>query len=347
MSKTFVPSFGTSGIGSLPLAGGAEAVKFVLDADLDFPFWPQLPRRGFQEQMIPQYAEGMPAVVMDRTAETTRFDSELKYEQLAAFYEAYMEDDPARFAISPEVAEGLHAFLADAGGHSWRAVKGQVTGPITFGTGINDPGKSMLYSDPDLRDAAVKLLARKAQWQVAQLRTLAPDVIVMVDEPVLSAFGSSAYVGISDEDVIALEGEIFEAIRAAGGLSGIHVCGNSDWSVIIRTGVDILNFDAYRYGPRLALYAEAVQGFLGRGGCIAWGLVPTTPEELKRESCESLVARLKECVNALTARGIPGTLVRERSMLTPCCGCGSLTPPEAARVFALLRDLRAAGRNSL
>jgi hypothetical protein len=173
---------------------------------------------------------------------------------------------------------------------------------------------------------------------------LAPQVIVMVDEPVLSAFGSSAYVGISDEDVIALESEIFEAIRAAGGLSGIHVCGNSDWSVIVRTGVDVLNFDAYRYGPRLALYAEAIQDLLARGGCIAWGLVPTTPEELQKESCASLTARFRECVGALTARGISESLVRERSMLTPCCGCGSLTIPEAGRVFALLRDLRAAAR---
>lgn len=340
MKTPFKPNLSTSGIGSLPFTTGPEAVKFILGADLSIPFWPQLPKRDFLEQMIPQYTEGMPGVVLDRVEETTRSDSALKYDQLAAFYTKYMEEIPAEFAISADYAAGLHAFLAEAGKVKLNAVKGHVTGPITFATGISEKGKEMLYSDADLRDAAVKLLGRKSQWQIDRLRAFSDTVVIFVDEPVLAAFGSSAYLGISADDVITLEGEIFETIRASGGLSGIHVCGNSDWNVIIRTGVDIVNFDAYGYGPRLSLYSKDVAGLLERGGCIAWGIVPTTPEELARETCHTLVERFRNGVRSLSEKGLPETLILEQSILTPSCGCGSLTVPEAVKVFSLLKELR-------
>ena len=176
--------------------------------------------------------------------------------------------------------------------------------------------------------------------KIDRLRAFSDSVVIFVDEPVLAAFGSSAYLGISADDVITLEGEIFETIRAAGGLSGIHVCGNSDWNVIIRTGVDILNFDAYGCGPRLALYSKDVTALLERGGCIAWGIVPTTPEELARETCPSLVDRFRKGVTSLTEKGLSETQILEQSLLTPSCGCGSLSIPETVRVFSLLKELR-------
>lgn len=331
-------------MGSLPLSEGAQAARFILDSEVDFPFWPQLPKRDFREQMIPQYSEGMPGIVLDRKAQTIGLNPATKYDELAAFYAKFLEEQPEQFAISAEYAEGLHAFLAAAKGRSFAAVKGQVTGPITFATGIGTPGKEILYADYDLRDAAVKLLTRKAQWQIEQLRTLAAQIIVFVDEPVLAAFGSSAYIGISAEDVVKLEGEIFEAIRGAGGLAGIHVCGNSDWGVMIRTGVDILNFDAYSFGPRLSLYSEDTTALLERGGYIAWGMIPTTAEELNRATCPALVERFRKSLRALSEKGLDESLILERSLLTPTCGCGSLTIPEAQKIFTLLSELQAALR---
>jgi methionine synthase II (cobalamin-independent) len=336
----YTPNLSTTGIGSLPFTQGQQAVDFLLGAGLDIPFWPQLPKRCLFEQMVPQYTEGMPGVVLDMAAEVARYDSSLKYEQLATFLAQFMEEDPGLFAISPAYAEGLYAFLTTARGRSRGAVKGHVTGPVTFATGISEPGRQMLYADPDLRDASVKLLSRKAQWQVEQLRACGGPVIIFVDEPVLAAFGSSAYIGISEADVIDLEKEIFDAIRTAGGLGGIHVCGNSDWSVIIRTGLDIVNFDGYNYGPKLAIYAAEVHAFLERGGCIAWGMVPTTPDDLRMETRDALVQRFRANVEALKAKGVPESLILERSLLTPSCGCGSLSIEETRRVFSLLREVR-------
>lgn len=339
-TRTFTPALSTSGIGSLPFSDPAQAAAFVHSCGLDVPFWPQLPKRTFGEQMIPQYAEGMPAVAIETVTQSIRYNEEAKYDELTAFYTQFLESPPDAFAISPDRAAGIPAFVNAAQGRTLRAVKGQITGPITFTTGILNARKDALYADPDLRDAAVKLLTRKAQWQIDILKPLSENVILFADEPVLAALGSSAYVGISDQDVINLLKEVFEAIREAGALSGIHVCGNSDWSVLIRTTVDILNFDAFQYGPRLALYHREVREFLEQGGIIAWGLVPTTADELNQATCESLSALFRAAVQALTTKGVPESLVLERSMLTPCCGCGSLDVVNTQRVFALLQTLR-------
>jgi hypothetical protein len=46
------------------------------------------------------------------------------------------------------------------------AVKGQVTGPITFCTGVKDQDDRAIFYDDTLRDAAVKHLALNARWQI-------------------------------------------------------------------------------------------------------------------------------------------------------------------------------------
>ena len=313
----------------------------MLNAGLSAPFWPQLPKRGFLEQMIPQYAEGMPCVSVDLEEGRTSFDPAAKQDELVAFYEKFLAEDADLFPLGEACAAGFHAFAKALGERKCTMAKGQVTGPITFGIGITDANKTTLYADPELLDAAVKLLSRKAQWQIRRLKELgAETVIIFVDEPVLSAYGSSAMLSVSDQDVCRLGGELFRAIADAGGESGIHVCGNSDWGVIIRSGVGIVNFDAYQYGPRMALYADAVKTLFDRGGSIAWGIVPTT-DAVDNETVESLTPKLQECLDALCEKGFTEAEVKDRSILTPSCGAGSLTVEQAEKVFRLLGELRA------
>jgi len=117
------------------------------------------------------------------------------------------------------------------------------------------------------------------------------------------------------------------------------VCGNSDWGMVIRSGVQIVNFDAYQYGPTLALYPEDVHALLDRGGRIAWGIVPTT-HHISAATTDALLARLEECFRALAAKGVPENVLWDRSILTPSCGTGGLSEAHACRVFELLEELR-------
>lgn len=340
MSKDFHPALSTTGVGSLPFAGVEEAVSSVLDADLTIPFWPQLPKRCFGEEMVSQYGQGVPCVRIDPDQKTISIDPSRKFEELEDFYNRFLEEDPSLFAMSEDVAAGLYAFEAVAARQKWSYVKGQTTGPVTLTTGIFGADKRPLFADPDLRDAAVKTIVRKAQWQIERLKPLAAEgMLVFVDEPVLAAFGSSSYLYLSEEDVLAMLGEVFTAISEAGAITGIHVCGNSDWGVVVRSGVQVLNFDAYQYGASISLYPDEVATLFGRGGSIAWGIVPTTPV-VNEETAEALTQRLESCFSAMVKKGFSPELLRERAIITPSCGAGSLQPREARRVFELLADVQ-------
>jgi hypothetical protein len=130
-------------------------------------------------------------------------------------------------------------------------------------------------------------------------------VIVFIDEPALAGFGSSELISISKEEILACLKEVAEAIHDDGGLAGIHVCANTDWSLVLDSGVDIVNFDAYAYFDRFILYRSQVRDFLAAGGFLAWGIVPTLkPEEIERETVESLFAGMQARLTQVEALGI-------------------------------------------
>ncbi len=339
MHAGFAPSLMTTGIGSLPYTEAGKAAAFVLNAGVSIPFWPQLPKRDSAEGMVAQFSGPMPCVYLDAAEGKVRWKAEGKYEELERFYRLLLAEEHGPFVLGAERAAGFDAFCRAVGDRRWPYVKGQVTGPITYTTSIQNRAGDVLFSDSELRDAAVKMLARNALWQVERLEEFVEEaVIVFVDEPVLAAYGSSALASISREHVRAMLGEVFEAIDEAGGISGMHVCGNSDWGVMASTGVQVLNFDAYQFGHTMGLYPDAIAAHLAGGGCIAWGIVPTTAE-IERADVDSLARSLRQSFAALTDKGIDEALLRERALLTPSCGAGSLGPPQAEKVFRLLRAL--------
>ena len=340
MTAKFTAELQTTGIGSLPFTDPVQAARFVLDAELSIPFWPQLPQRDPRELMIPQYSEGLPCASFDFDKNNVTCSPDRKAENLGEFYEKFLTEDSGLFPISSEYATGLYAFEEEAGDRKWNNAKIQTTGPLTFTQGISDTEGNPIYNDPDLKDAAVKLLVRKTQWQAKRFAKFSDGpLIAFLDEPVLAAYGSSAYVGISEQDVHDILREPIEAIHSEDAVSAIHVCGNSDWGVVIRSGIDILNFDAYEYGYSAALFAEDIKALLDRGGNIAWGIVPTS-EAVQGETADTLAKRLAGSFKPLVSKGFSESLLEERCLLTPSCGAGSLSIDDTRRVFDLLYELR-------
>ena len=153
---------------------------------------------------------------------------------------------------------------------------------------------------------------------------------MFIDEPYMASYGS-AFVSLSRDQATDLLEEVFAGLK---GIKGVHCCGNTDWSILLNTSVDILSLDAYDYSERLAVYPEDLGRFLERGGIIAWGIVPTSAIA-ETETVDSLVARLHQAFDRLVAKGISPDAILEAGMVTPLCGLGSLTPPLAERIFAL------------
>ena len=326
-------------IGSMPHTDPAEACSLVTRYLKDIPAWPQLPNRSFVENMYAQYSEGFPGVVVkeDSIYVDRSQDIDGPLEQL---YAAYLENDFDKYPVSAEYAAGLHSFLSLTN-LSPLAVKGQVTGPVTWGLTVTDENRKAIIYDDVLGDAVAKLLRLKASWQEKQLSQISKNTIIFVDEPYMAAFGSVG-VMLSKEKIINLLEEVFGGIS---GLKGIHCCGNTDWSVLLETSVDILSFDAYNYAQSLSLYPAEVKEFLGRKGTIAWGIIPNEAEALAGETVASLKDRLEEAMAPFTRNGTRFKQLIEQGLLTPVCTLAPLSGEDAAaQALELLTELSIAIR---
>ena len=342
-------------IGSLPYSEAAKAVDTVLASIPDAPIWPQLPRLGLNEQMEVQYSEGIPCVVVDQDKKRMYFQTDGDHsEALAAFYEQYMaamdpdsgNGDCSALAISPAYSQGFHAMesrLKALNGASKRPfVKVQTTGPCSFALTIVDENKRAIYYNDEFRDVVVKAMAMKCRWQIQRYKNFAQNVICFIDEPILSAFGSSTYVSVQREDVVNILKEVIDAVHADGALAGIHCCGNTEWSILIDAGVDIVNFDAFEYADTIAMYGDAVKKHLDRGGILAWGVVPTSVA-IRNQTVESLIQKFERGVDNLAAKaGISKQQIVEQALVTPSCGTGSMAVEDAEKVFLLLGQLSTA-----
>jgi hypothetical protein len=137
---------------------------------------------------------------------------------------------------------------------------------------------------------------------------------------------------------VAAVRECVDAVHADGGYAGVHCCGNTEWSILIDAGVDIVNFDAFEFGQTIAMYPDHVKAHLERGGNLAWGVVPTSPA-IREQTVESLETKLEEGMDNLAAKGIEKSLIARQALITPSCGTGSLAIADAEKVFELTSGL--------
>jgi hypothetical protein len=346
----FKPKCLATAIGSLPHKDASKALDVIFGAIPDAPIWPQLSARGINEQMEIQYSESMPCRVIDRQKNRMYFDTSGDYsEAFAGFYETYMAamdpdegtGDCSAMAISPDFSAGIYALenRLKAQGRKRPFVKVQTTGPCSFSLTIVDEKKRALYYNQEFRDMVVKALAMKCRWQIQKFRPYAGDIICFVDEPILSAFGSSTYVSVQRHDVVALLSEMVSAIHADSALAGVHCCGNTEWSILIDAGVDIVNFDAFEYGQTIAMYPEHVKRHIEAGGALAWGVVPTSTA-VRQQTVDSLLARWDEVTDNLAGKtGLDKQLIAQQTVITPSCGTGSMQVEDSEKVFELTGKL--------
>lgn len=336
--STIMPQGIPLAIGSFPYKTPDEAIKIIVKYFPEVPLWPQLPTASPQEQMYVQFYEGMPGIEYDEEkmkliAWETNDDF---FEAMAESLSHAMEDDLEYFAVSRDKARGLYYLIENKPilqGLPIRWIKGQVTGPVSFCLAVADQNMKPILYDESYREAVISALACKAQWQVEKLKSLHSDVIIFIDEPYLASIGSSM-VAFSGEEAKETIARIVDAIKKKGALSGIHCCGNTDWSILFETGCDIISIDCYEYGDNFLLYSDNISDFLEKGGFIAWGIIPTS-KAIDEENVDSLIEKLEKQWNYLGKRGIQRELILAQSFITPSCGLGNIDIEKAEKAMQM------------
>ena len=311
-------------------------VDQALDAalSLDIPFWPQLPRLNYYEDMYVQASEHFPGIVLNLREQTLSFSLD-KF--IAEFEEALAHfEEPAYFDISHTYSAVYHRFLAlDLADRP--AIRGQLEGPISFGLNVLDQDRRPILFDDSVRPFLFEFMARRINVQLQRMKVLNPNAFMFVDEPGLQFLFSA----LSGYDALAAKQDMDDFFSMVDRPRGVHLCGNPDWDFLLNLDIEVLSLDVFTNGEIFSNYASGIKRFLEQGGRLVWGMVPTNFEPFGQENIDSLENRLIMLWRVLTRKGIDMDFMLSRSLLSPATCC--LVNPDGAqtvnRAFGRVRDL--------
>ncbi|MFP4039219.1 MAG: hypothetical protein ACLFS7_01645 [Desulfosudaceae bacterium] len=322
----------TTAMAVMPHTDIDRALRYALT--MDIPFWPQLPRLNYYEDMYVQAAEHFPGIVLDVSQRTLSFSHEKFMSELEAHLAAM--NSPETFDVSPDYSAVYHRFL-ELDLEDRPAIRGQLEGPISFGFNVCDENDRPILFDDMVRPIMFEFMAQRVNVQLQKLIQKNPNAFMFVDEPGLQ-FLFSALSGYSDARAKADLDDFFARINRP---RGIHLCGNPDWDFLLSLDIDILSMDAYTNGDILAASATGLQKFLDGGGVLAWGIVPTNTDPFSSESLQSLTDRLEDLWRRLWQKGIDRELLLARSLISPatCCLVNSDIEVTVEQGFAVVSQL--------
>lgn len=309
-----------------------RALEVALSVDI--PFWPQLPRFSYYEDMYVQASEHFPGIVLDMEKRTLRFSLDRFMEELDGAMARF--DDPAYFDISETYSVVYRRFL-ELDLSDRPAIRGQLEGPVSFGFNVVDQDDRPILFDDTVRPFMLEFMARRVNVQLNRLKERNPNAFMYVDEPGLQ-FLFSAMAGYGDQAARSDMETFFSLIERP---RGVHLCGNPDWDFLLGQDLDILSMDIYTNGEVFSSYASSIRRFLDRGGTLVWGIVPTNFEPFEKEGLGSLEIRLEEIWNALEGKGIDRDFLLSRSLLSPatCCLVNPDGEDTVEKAFRMIREL--------
>lgn len=309
----FIPNCATTAMGIMPHTDIDRAIALAMS--LDVPFWPQLPKVSYLEDMYAQTSQNFPGVAIDVDNEKVSF-SAARFEQELADY-SQKADEPQTFALTKEYSRVFSRFL-EADLSRCLAVRGQLTGPVSFGFRVVDEGNKPIIYNEGVRAILFDFIQRKTNWQYRQLRAKNANAFVWLDEPGLGW----VFSGMSGYDDVLARQDYQAFLQGLEGPKALHLCANVNLPYLLGLGVEILSFDAYQMEVMPAAYAGAVAEYINRGGIISWGIVPTDSTSLGRETPETLAGRLSGYWQKVAAAtGLSLQQIGRQALIAParCC----------------------------
>jgi hypothetical protein len=324
----------TTAMAVMPHTDIDQALETALS--LDIPYWPQLPRLSYYEDMYVQASEHFPGILLDIDNQKLSFSMDKflsEFEMTMARF-----DEPDFFDISPEYSTVYHRFLELDLAHR-PAIRGQLEGPISFGMNVLDENKRPILFDDTIRPFMFEFMSKRINVQLQRLKRLNSNAFMFVDEPGLQFLFSalSGYDSTAAREDMAL---FFSMLERP---CGVHLCGNPDWDFLLGLDMDVLSLDVYLNGEIFSAYAGAIRRFLDRGGVIVWGMVPTNFEPFEKESTDALQDRLTNLWQLLSRKGIDTDFLLSKSLLSPatCCLVNPDMEKTVESAFEVVRRLSA------
>jgi hypothetical protein len=303
----------TTAMGIMPHKNIDKALELALS--LDIPFWPQLPKVSYSEDMYVQASHDFPGIAVDFVNRRIIFNT-AKFEQELANY--FMEiEEGNNFALRSDQSLVYKEFLSK-NLQQFHAIRGQMIGPVSFGFNIVDENRKPIIYNDEVRAILFDFIQKKANAQYEELVVKNPNSFVWLDEPGLTYLFS----GLSGYNERQAREDYQSLLTGLKGPKGLHLCANVNLPYLLELGVEILSFDAYQIEFMPKEYAAYVSRFIKSGGIISWGIVPTESTILATENPQSLAKRVIDYWDIISS--VTGTSLEEigkQSLLAParCC----------------------------
>ncbi|MFP3976004.1 MAG: hypothetical protein ACOC6S_02435 [Chloroflexota bacterium] len=303
----------TTAMGIMPHTDVERALDLALS--LDIPFWPQLPKVSFYEDMYAQVSEGFPGVRIDVEGEKVDF-SHRDFEEDLERYSRHIED-PATFELSQDYSVVFHKFF-EGDLKRYPAIRGQTTGPVSYGFKIVDENLKPIIYNEEIRALLFDFIQRKLNAQYQTLVKKNRNAFVWLDEPGLGwVFNSlSGY-----NDVEAKE-DYRSFLSGVESPKALHLCADVNLPYLLELGLDLLSFDAYQMEIMPRAYTDDVGRFIESDGIVSWGLVPTDSSTLGQETPETLTNLLLNYWGVIAENsGVPLERIARQALIAParCC----------------------------
>jgi methionine synthase II (cobalamin-independent) len=309
-----------SGVGSLPGADPAEALRIVLGELPEFPYLPELPARGPGADLIGRSA----ALLVDLAVDLT----------------------PAGWRLVPRpgidvrrarefLARDLDA-LHDVAGDHRGPFKVQAAGPWTLAAGLERLRGERAVVDPGARRDLGQSLAEGLAEHVAAVSARVPGaaVVVQLDEPSLPGVlegalpTASGYGTLPAVEASVVEQELGAVVAALPVPVVVHCCARRAPLELFRRAGAALSFDL-----GLVQDLDAVGTAVEAGTHLMPGVVPGTDATLPAP--KATASRVQAWWREL---GFPADRLAEAVTLAPACGLAGATPGYARTAMAHLRE---------
>lgn len=318
-------------MGIMPHTDPNRAMELALG--LDVPFWPQLPRYRFMEDMYAQACDGLPGFSIDERGKRVTFSHDAFYHDVEEFYQRI--EDPEYFGFRPGSSVVFDHFLNLDLSRFW-AIRGQIIGFISLGTKVLDEADKPVIFDPNVKEMLKIATAAKINWQTGKLLAKNPRAFVWIDDPGLPLIfmGTSGYVDSQAKD------DLHDMLEKVKGVRGVHLCGNPEWDFLFHAGLDILSLDAFSCGETVILYSS-LKKFILRGGVVSWGIVPTQTEIFAEVTEKRLFDFLEGLWDRLGMNGLDKAQIAAQSLLAPatCCLVNPDKDKTVKKTYETLKNL--------
>ena len=312
---------GASGVGSLPLAEPAEALRLVLGELPDLPHLPELPARGAGADMIGRTAALLVDLAVDLTPAGWRLVSRPGIDQRRA-REFLARDLDALH----DVAEGFTG-----------PFKVQAAGPWTLAASLERTRGEHAVVDAGARRDLAQSLAEGVAAHAAAVAARLPGarVVVQLDEPSVPAVLQgglptvSGFGRLSAVEAVVVQQELGVLVEALAAPVVVHCCAPRVPLDLFRAaGAAAVSFDL-----GLVQDLDAVGSAVDAGLHLFPGVVPATDTELPAP--RSTASRVQAWWREL---GFPADDLSAAVTLTPSCGLAGATAGYARTAMAHVRE---------